>query len=235
MNRKLVLVTLLIAIMVTLRVNGQVEIREVPAFTEISLRIPAKVHLVQGEKQKIEIDANESTLKDLITEVSGRTLIIRFTTKNRLNFSFNPGNVEIYITAPEISALSIAGSGDIMAEGEWNTRIMDLSVSGSGSLYVDKLNAERVKAVISGSGDIVLKDGRKADEFSGNISGSGNIRAGSYEAANVNVRIAGSGNCSIHTNGNLIARIAGSGNVYYTGNPNLDTSIAGSGKVIGKN
>jgi hypothetical protein len=233
MNKKFIVATILITSCLFFQAQAQVEIREVPAFTEISLRIAAKVHLIQGDKQKVEISASESTLKELITEVSGRSLVIR--TRNRLNFSFNPGKVDIYITAPEITALNISGSGDIMAEGEWNTRIMDLSVSGSGSIYMDKLNAERVKAIISGSGDIVLKDGRKADDFNGNISGSGNIRANNYEASNVNVRIAGSGNCNIHTNGNLIVRIAGSGNVYYTGNPNLDTSIAGSGKVIGKN
>lgn len=235
MNRKINLIVLLLITVFGFRTYAQSETRDVPAFTEISLRVPARLHLVQGEKQKIVIEASESTLKDLITEVGGRTLIIRFPARNRLNFGFNPGKIDIYVTAPEISALNLAGSGDIFAEGAWNARIMDLSVSGSGSIFMDELNAERVKTSISGSGDIVIKDGNKAEEFNASISGSGNIKAASYEAANVSIRIAGSGNCNIHTNGNLMVRIAGSGSVYYSGNPNLDTSIAGSGKVISKN
>ena len=235
MKTKSTLIALLLMAIFTLNAYSQGEIREVPAFTEISLRISATVHLVQGEQQKVEIEARGSVLEQLITEVSGRALVIRFPARTLLSRSFETGKIDIYITAPEINALNISGSGDILAKGSWNTRIMDLNISGSGSIYVDQLNAERVKSVISGSGDIVIKDGKKADEFSGTISGSGNIRASGYEAKYVTVRIAGSGNCHIHTNGSLNARIAGSGNVYYSGNPNLDTSIAGSGKVLNKN
>jgi hypothetical protein len=235
MKNKFVLLVLVMIIMVSPAALAQREVREVPAFTELSLRITAKVHLIQGEQQKVEIDARSSVKDEMITEVTGRTLVIRFPARYMINRSFDPGNIDIYITVPEINALTISGSGDILAEGSWTSRIIDLNVSGSGSIYIDNLNSERVKAVVSGSGDVVIKDGKMAEEFSGTISGSGNIKAGSYEARYVTVKIAGSGNVNIHTNGTLNARIAGSGNVYYSGNPNLDTSVAGSGKVIHQN
>lgn len=235
MKTKLAFYTLILTTFVSFRAYAQGEIREVPAFTGISLRVSATVHVVKGDRQKIEIEARESVLKELITEVSGRDLFIRFPTRTFFNRSFDSGKIDIYITAPEINNLSISGSGDILAKGSWNSRIMDLNVSGSGSIFIDQLTAERVKAIVSGSGDIVIKDGNKADEFTGTISGSGNIRAASYEADQVFLRIAGSGNINIHTNGNLNARIAGSGSVYYSGNPSLDTSISGSGKVISRN
>lgn len=235
MKSKFVYFVLIMAFVASYTASAQREIREVAAFTELSLRVPAKVHLRQGEQQKVEIDARSSVRDELITEVSGRALIIRFPARYLINRTFDPGNIDIYITVPEINALTISGSGDILAEGSWTSRIIDLNVSGSGSIYIDQLNAERVKAVISGSGDVVIKDGKMAEEFSGTISGSGNIKAGSYEARFVTIKIAGSGNCTIHTNGTLNARIAGSGNVYYSGNPNLDTSVAGSGKVIHQN
>ena len=235
MKSRSTLITLVLSAIFTLTAFAQREVRELPAFTEINLRVAAMVYLVQGNQQKVEIEARSSALEQLVTEVSGRALVIRFPARNLINRSFDPGKINIYITVPEISALNISGSGDINAEGKWNTRIIDLNVSGSGSIYIDELNAERVKAVISGSGDIVIKGGDKAEEFSGTVSGSGNLKAANYEANHVTVRILGSGNCNIHTNGTLNARIAGSGSVFYSGNPSLDTSIAGSGKVIGKN
>ncbi len=235
MKTRSTLITLILLAIFTHAAFAQSEVRELPAFTEINLRVAAKVHLVQGNQQKVEIEARSSALEQLVTEVSGRALVIRFPARNLLNRSFDPGKITIYITVPEISALNISGSGDIHAEGSWNSRIIDLNVSGSGSMYIDELNVERVKAVISGSGDIVIKGGDKAEEFSGTVSGSGNIKAANYEANHVTVRILGSGNCNIHTNGTLNARIAGSGSVFYSGNPSLDTSIAGSGKVVGKN
>lgn len=215
--------------------SAQREIREVPVFTEISLRVSARLHIRQGDVQTVEIEAGRTTLGELITEVKDRALIIRFPTRQLLNKNFDPGKINIYVTVPEINALSLSGSGDIVADGALSTRIMDLNVSGSGSIILSHLNADKVKAVVSGSGDIVIKDGKTADEFNGTVSGSGNIRAADYEAKEVSIRIVGSGNCYIHSDGNINARIAGSGSVYYSGNPDIDSSVAGSGRVIENN
>ncbi|HKI87898.1 MAG TPA: head GIN domain-containing protein [Draconibacterium sp.] len=207
------------------------EERDVPSFSEIALRIPGKLYVKQGNTQSVKIEAKSSTLEDIITEVKDRKLTIRFKSKNYFFQSFNPGKIEILITVPEIDGLSVSGSGDIIAEGEINTRILDLAVSGSGDIVLDDLKADRVKSAISGSGDIIIKDGGEATDLSVAISGSGDVKAGGFEAKDVAVRIAGSGNCTVTANRSLKARVAGSGNVYYKGNPNIDSSVAGSGRV----
>ncbi|MBN1987685.1 MAG: DUF2807 domain-containing protein [Prolixibacteraceae bacterium] len=207
------------------------EERNVPSFSEISLRVPGKLYLEQGQTQSVEIVAKSSTLEEIVTEVNGRELAIRFKNKNYLFKSFNPGKIEIFVTVPEIDGLSVSGSGDIIAEDDIKTRIIDLAISGSGDINLAELDAERVKASISGSGDIVIEDGGVADDFSVSISGSGDVKAGDFEAKDVVVRIAGSGNCTVSSNGSLKARVAGSGSVYYNGNPSIDSSVAGSGRV----
>ncbi len=212
------------------QVNAQSEERNVSSFSEISLRVPGKLSLEQGQKQSVEIVAKTSTLEEIITEVKDRKLIIRFKSKNYFR-TFNPGKIEIFVTVPEIDGLGISGSGDIIAEDKIKTRILDLAVSGSGNIKLDDLSAERVKANISGSGDIIINDGGIADDLSVSISGSGNVKAGGFEVKDVAITIAGSGNCTVLSNGSLKARIAGSGNVYYNGNPAIDTSVAGSGSV----
>ncbi len=212
-------------------VSAEDEEREVASFSEISLRVPGKLYIEQGDKQSVEIVAKASTLEDIITEVKGRKLTIRFKSKNYLFKSFDPGKIEIYITVPEIDALSVSGSGDIIAEDVVKTRIMDLSISGSGDIDLAELDAERVKATISGSGDVVIGEGGVAQDFSVIISGSGDLKAEDFEAKDVVARIVGSGNCSITSNGSVKARIAGSGSVFYQGNPSIDSSVSGSGSV----
>lgn len=211
-------------------VYAEDEERNVPAFSEIALRIPAKLHIEQGKKQSIEIVAKSSTLKDIITEVKDRKLTIKFPNKNYFFKNFEAGKIEIFITVPEIDGLSLSGSGDIIAE-EINTRILDLALSGSGDILIEELKAERIKVSISGSGNIKIEEGGVADDLSVSLSGSGNFEAEEFEAKDVVIRIAGSGNCSVNSNGSVKARIAGSGNVYYSGNPSIDSSVAGSGKV----
>ena len=232
MKTKLATAFILFAFILTvIQVQAEEQTRKVDPFTEISLRIGAKVHLEQGAKQNLEIVAKSSTLDEIVTEVKDGKLIIRFPNKDYFWKTFQPGEITIYITTPEINGLGVSGSGDIIAENEIKTKILDLGVSGSGNIRLSELSAERVKAAISGSGDIVLASKTAAQDLSVAISGSGNFKGFDFNADDVSVKIAGSGNVDIEANKNLYVRLAGSGNVTYKGKPMIDQSIAGSGKV----
>ena len=205
--------------------------RDVSAFTEISLRIDANVYLTQGKDQSVVVEAKESSLDDIITEVKGRTLIIREDIKSKWTSSKSLGEIKIHITIPDIQALSIAGSGDILAQDKIKSVVLDLAVSGSGNIRLAQLEADKVKASISGSGDIVISSEKTADNFEAMISGSGNIKAAQFPVMNTDIKIAGSGSVSTHTTDKLTVRIAGSGDVYYKGGPAIDSKIMGSGRI----
>lgn len=219
------------ALIISMGANAETEFRKVDSFSEIAIRIPAKVYVEQGSEQSIEVVAKSSTLEEIITEVKGRELIVRFAAKNYLWKSFTPGKIEIYITVPEIDALSLSGSGDIINDGSIKSRILDLSVSGSGDILLEDLKAERVKATISGSGDITLEGTEMADDLSVNISGSGDFKGIDFEVKDAIVKIIGSGNAFVNAEKHLEVRIAGSGDVTYKGSPLIDQGVVGSGKV----
>lgn len=230
MRNKISLLTLLLVIVFfSSTVSAKEEVRNVSAFSKVSLRISAKVYLTQGEKQSVRVIAESETLEELITEVKDRSLVIRYP-NNTFFRNWNPGKVEIYITVPEVEGLSVSGSGDIFSESI-KSRIIDFAVSGSGNIEIENLTAEKVDTGISGSGNIRLKSGGVANELRARISGSGNVDAGGFEALNVDVQTSGSGNCHVISNGALNVKVSGSGSVYYSGNPSIDSSISGSGKV----
>ena len=230
-TRLLGLTLLLLAILGTSNVNAKNETRKVASFSEVSLRISATVFIKQGNSQSVELTANNNILEDIITEVNDRKLVIRFPKRTFFKQNFKSGNIIINITVPEVDGLFVSGSGDIVAKGDVDTRILDLAVSGSGDINLADLKAERVKASISGSGDIVIKEGGIADELSISISGSGDVNTYGFEAKNVSVKTAGSGDASVHAIDNLKVSIAGSGNVYHTGTAAVDAKVAGSGNV----
>ncbi len=211
--------------------SADTEDRNLPVFTGISLRIPATLYIEQGAERKVTIEAKSSTLEEIITEINDRALVIRFPARNFFVRGFDPGKIIIHITIPEITDLSVSGSGDIFGRNTISTLIMDLNVSGSGNIDLAKLDAERVKTNISGSGNILIRGEKPAADLTGTISGSGNIKAEGFEAQDVKMTIAGSGNCYVRSNGNITVKIAGSGNLFYAGNPNVDSTIAGSGSV----
>jgi hypothetical protein len=206
------------------------QMREVSAFTEISLRIGANIHLKQGNTQSVEVKGKETTLEKLITEVNDRKLVIRYPNDSWFS-KWSPGTVEIYVTIPQIDGLTISGSGSIVSDEKIESRILNLTISGSGDIKLSDLKSEKVLLTLSGSGNIHLFGKQNAAELKAIISGSGNVKAIEFPSDNVDVKISGSGNCWVNASKNLLVRLAGSGNVIYRGNPLIDSSIAGSGKV----
>ena len=216
-TKNLIFSLIVLGIFIINPVQAEEEERSVATFSEISFKVPGTLHLTQGDKQSVKVVAEEETMEKLITEVKGRKLTVRFPNTTMFK-NFNPGKLDVYITVPDIDALALSGSGDIISE-ELSSRILELTMSGSGDLLIKKLDTEKLTANISGSGDIEINEGGVADEFNSTISGSGSIKAEGFEATNVSVRISGSGNCYITSNGSVKARIAGSGSSKVMCNP----------------
>jgi spermidine/putrescine-binding protein len=201
------------------------EERNVPAFKEIAMAIHGNLYLTQGSPQQVVVEADESVLEKLETEVKDGVLKIKF---SKPNFSSNKP-ITIRITVPEVEGLYLSGSGKILAEGKVNTGPLSLKISGSGNLILNDLAAGDVEAAISGSGDIDLTGSGKNMEVA--ISGSGSINGESFSVGACEISISGSGGCRIDATGKLEVHISGSGNVYYYSSPQIDASISGSGKI----
>ncbi len=214
----------IILVSATLIAFGQdKEARDVSTFTGVSLGISGDLYLTQGSPQKVVIQA-ENNLDEIETEV--RNGVLRIKTDN---WNSRIKGVKIWITMPEVEALNVSGSGDIIAETPINADELELKVSGSGSINISELNGDEIEAAISGSGDLKLAG--SADEMELRISGSGSVFAEELKVNECGIKISGSGSCKIDVTGELDASISGSGRVTYYGNPQIDARISGSGKV----
>ncbi len=215
-------------------------------FSKVSIAIKSKVYIEQGENYKLDIQTDDNTLEKISVEFKSDELIIECKHGSKID---EP--VVIYITAPNLNALSVAGSADLFIEKSYEAKDMDLSIAGGGSMNLNSLKAEKVSSSVAGSGKLIMNElnaskisssiagsgnvtisGSKPgnlEDFS--IAGSGNIDASGFEAAEVKVEIAGSGDCKVFASKKLNVSIAGSGTIYYKGSPEIEKEIAGSGKV----
>jgi hypothetical protein len=177
-------------------------------FSKIALSFGAEVHLSQGNKQKVVIKAQQNIIDLLDKEIRGDRWRIGF--ENKVNLKSHDG-IDIYITLPEVEALSIAGSGSIIGETAFKN-LDDLEIS------------------IAGSGDIELEG--TGDDLEVSIAGSGDVKLRDFKVNDCEVSIAGSGDCEVHVDGKLAVSIAGSGDVKYKGSPDkVQSKVAGSGDV----
>jgi len=213
------------------KIQAAQENRNVSPFNGLSLKVSAELYITQGKTQSISIDADASTLESLVTEVKNHVLTIRSIKKDFFSSAKPNKNIKIYITCPEISSLSVSGSGNIFNKNQLTSRIIDISVMGSGNIILSDLNAESVKGTIMGSGKISLASKKVAKEFKLLISGAGYYKGVEFPVKKADVKISGSGDAVVNATGDLDVHLSGSGEVLYTGNPNVTTAIIGSGKV----
>ncbi|HEY9005277.1 MAG TPA: head GIN domain-containing protein [Ohtaekwangia sp.] len=229
------------------------ETRNVSDFTKVAFRVPGKLYLRQGTAMKVEVEGKKDLLNEIETEVEGSKLVIGKKGKwSNWNWD-DDDRINVYITMPTIEALSVGGSGDLIAETRIHSQNLDLNVSGSGSMKIEVEVAGELEADVSGSGDVIVKG--KCKSFNSDVSGSGKVNAALTIDSMAELGISGSGKIeasgkanvvktSITGSGKILAadletnrcdvRISGSGDVEINVKEELDASITGSGTVTYK-
>lgn len=210
--------------------NGIVrtETRNAEGFNEIASSGDFIVSVTPGSSYSVEITAESNLLPYISTNVDGKTLKIRTTGIHSLRQS-EP--IEIFITTPSLSGLSLSGSG-MIESGSFMSTDFNLSVSGSGDIKT-KISTDKVKADVSGSGTIFIEGDAINSNFV--ISGSGKIKTYNLLQKQCQAVISGSGDMYVNASQLIDARISGSGRVYFINHPAIHTSISGSGDVVDKN
>lgn len=193
-------------------------------FSGVGLTLSADVHIRQGSRQSVEIEAKESVIDNITTNVKNDYWKIGFE-RNMRNYD----KITIWITLPDLDRLSVSGSGDIKGKGKFEgLEELDLSISGSGNIYLE-FDAAETNCSVTGSGDMQIEGKTRAQKIS--ITGSGDVDSSELSTRDCVVRITGSGDCEVNASDNLEVYITGSGDVDYKGDPNVRSRILGSGDV----
>lgn len=204
--------------------------RSVKNFNGVVAGGPIQVVITIGNSESLRFEGDDEAIATLVSEVKGNVLIIR-PQNSWKSWAKKYENKKIiaYVTAKQISSLSMSGNGSISVSGEVNAAELALTLSGSGSIKAN-VDADKITGVLSGSGSINLSGAAK--DASVTLSGSGNFGGKALTITNISTRISGSGNVNINCDGNIKAVISGSGHVYYSGDPEInETVLLGSGRV----
>ena len=261
MNKRIYIPTILL--LVALLVSGcgfqivsgsgkvAAETRNVSNFSSIRLAGIGDVIVTQGKNISVRIEAEDNLIPYFETTVQGNTLNIGM--KNEYTgVSLHPTQpIKFYVTTPEIDAVTLAGSGNIITS-DVKTGDFKITLLGSGNISNDSLTAANVDINLSGSGDITLGT-VSASEVTANIAGSGNIRLDTLTADKISSKTAGSGNLTISgkvtdqsaeilgsgdyrasdlKSDTAIVRVTGSGNCQVSVTKTLNVTVLGSGDVV---
>ncbi|MDB5130347.1 MAG: hypothetical protein JWR02_96 [Mucilaginibacter sp.] len=204
--------------------------REVSGFNSIASGGPFHVHVKIDGTESLKLTGNASMLNEIETFVKDEKLVIQFKHDyDREHGSDDAGDINIYITAKSLSALTNAGSGSTTVDGVLSGDNVKLILSGSGSIN-SSVKSEGLHIALSGSGSIHLNG--SSNNASISIAGSGEVLGKEFKTNIASVSIAGSGNAYLAADNSISAHIAGSGSVIYSGNANVsDSHTTGSGRI----
>jgi hypothetical protein len=202
------------------------EEREIGELTEVELQSFGSVHIKQGERESLRIEAEDNLLRYIETEVRGGKLVIRHRRGTRL---VNTMPIDYYVTVRALNAISVSGAGNVDAP-ELKTERFAVRLSGAGNVQIEGLEAEQLKATISGAGGLAIEGG-DIQEQEVIISGAGDYRARDLKSREATVRLSGMGSATVHARDRLDVTISGAGSVQYVGDPEVEQQVTGLGRV----
>jgi len=201
--------------------------RSVNNFTEINSSISGKVTVSLGNEYKVTVNAQQNIADVLETVVENGALEIKYKTNTQIS-THKP--VEVHVSLPNITTLTLRGSGDIIVLDRLNADKLTLKIAGSGDIIADEIKTNELNAAISGSGTLNMRSGI-ADEEKLKISGSGTIDVAGLKSRASDIVISGSGKARVNVSEQLNVKISGSGTMYYSGDPMVTKQISGSGSI----
>lgn len=201
---------------------GNTRTYAVDGFTTVDLRGSDDVDVRVGPGFSVRADGDAETLDRVKIERVGDALRI-----SRRSGS-SRGETRVSVTLPQLTAASIAGSGDMTIDRVTGAGFKGAG-AGSGKLTVGALQVDTADVSLAGSGDMTLAGSAKRLRVS--IAGSGDVDAGGLKAAGADVSIAGSGSVRADVDGAASVSVMGSGDVDLGSKARCTTSKMGSGTI----
>lgn len=181
------------------------QVRTLPPFHAVELAGASEVTVRVGQRQAVEVRADDNLVNRLTTEVRSGALVI----DTRGSFSaVSPMTVSVAV--PTLDAVTLSGSGAVRIEGV-EQQELQVQLPGDG-LVVVAGRVDRLRASLGGTGDAQLQD---------------------LVASDVVATVPGTGRLVVNATRSLDASVSGTGAIFYTGNPSdVKQSVTGTGAIV---
>ncbi len=132
--------------------NVITQTRSVGEVLAIRVDYPAEVIVTQGDKQSIQVEAEDNLLADLKTEVRNDALEIFYESNDGSHV--NPTKpVKITIMVKDLKELDLTSAGEVIIEG-LKTAELNLSLSGAGNTKLEEVSLQILSVNLSGAGSM---------------------------------------------------------------------------------
>jgi len=222
---------------------AKTESRNLPPFSAVEADGACEVSWAPGDQQQVTVEAPDTYLPYIKTEVTNGTLNIRpvpgatwlshfkvTLTGSRLDRINLAGAVQFTGNSIKSDSFDANASGSTQVTLSGEMQHLSLELSGSGKITANTTQSDTIDAKATGSTELVLSGNTR--QLNIDLAGAGEAKAGDLKAASARVTIAGAGNADVNVTDTLTAAIYGAGLVTYAGQPHtLNKTVLGAGSI----
>jgi len=212
----------------SIRGNGNVikQERTITSFDELVIKGVFNIHLSQGNKESVIVEADENLQEIITVKNDGNILVLGWKKGRNLR---SKTKMDIYVTLKDLKKLEVKGVGNIKTESSLSLKELKLDINGVGTTVL-KLNCDKLDGNIHALGTITLTG--KVGYVKLNNTGIGTLRAFDLIAQRLDLINTGIGKVEVHADQALNIKSSGIGSVKYKGNAQTKKiNQSGLGKV----
>lgn len=212
-----------------LNAQDKTEVRKVSGFNGIDVSEGIKVELTYGDKEFVEVTADEEYIESVITEVDGSTLEIHLKGNN---WNMRNRHILVKVTAKQIEKLEASSGSSIITQNLIETENLKMHVSSGAGLKV-AFKATTASCGSSSGANAKLKG--DVGSFETDASSGASIHADELQAKKVNADVSSGASISVSVSDELIADASSGGSIRYIGSPKMkDIEKSSGGSVHSK-
>lgn len=182
------------------------------------------VYLIAGDKDHLEVEADENLHEVIITEVANGTL--KISTNKNIGRSTRKN---VYVTYTNLNSLNAEAGADIETKGVLKAQELNLLSNSGGDIDIEVFS-EYITATASSGGDIDIKG--KSVKIEANADSGGEVDAKHLEVLHANAKASSGGDVKVNARETLKANAGSGGGVSYYGDPKETDIQAGfSGRI----
>lgn len=204
--------------------NIEQQNRNVSSFNTVKASSGIKVFVKQGS-HKVRVEADDNILEDVVTEVSGGNLNIKF----RNGVSIKNADVVVYVETPELTGVYASSGADVEVQETLHAdKTLHFQASSSGSI-IAMVDAPSVNLDASSSGDIDIKG--RTRQMDAQASSSGSIKAAELLSESTRAQASSAGSIDVHASVSLNAQASSGASINYRGNPTVSKQESSGGSI----
>lgn len=228
------------------KLSGQMVSRtqKVDYYNKVKSMSFVDVVFTQGKTPSARIEGDKSVVDCVEVKQVGDELVVGVKKGTSMNYN-GDAKLKVYLTSPDLVAVTLFGSGDFDAKGSLDTDDLDIKVNGSGDAEFGKLVCDNFSCLMLGSGDVDVRQ-VDAKQSQLTVNGSGDVKMSLSNAESVDIKVNGSGDvrarcsrcssigCLVNGSGDVAMSLADCGDVSCTLNGSGDVELSGNARSLSK-